>query len=187
MHILKGLGEGGRWRDEVRIGRRGPCCVKNVTDGKDKAGAPRGSEVMTLGGNEVRDRRRSLAAAWGGGDLRWTGYAHPGCFFARAADKGLTLDAASRYPPAGATLDVFSVIRESAAGLAEGFLNTEGAEHTERRRGKEGKRAGLASRSYMRITWKWITVKVQYWVLSFRNETREVEWIEVVGGNLGVW
>jgi len=110
-----------------------------VTDGKDKAGVPRGSEVMTLGSNEVRNRRGSLAAAWGAGDLRWTGYPHPGCFFVRATDKGLTLDPASRYPPAGATLDVFSVARELVAGLAEGFLNTEGAEHTERKRGKEGR------------------------------------------------
>ena len=37
------------------------------------------------------------------------------------------------------------------------------------------------------IAWEWITVKVQYWMLSFRNETQEVEWIEAVGGNLRVW
>ena len=37
------------------------------------------------------------------------------------------------------------------------------------------------------IAWEWITVKVQYLVLSFRIETREVVWIVVVGGKLEVW
>ena len=48
------------------------------------------------------------------------------------------------------------------------------------------KRTGMRETQRL-ITEKCITVKVQYCVLSFRNETREVEWIEVVGGNLGVW
>ena len=34
---------------------------------------------------------------------------------------------------------------------------------------------------------KCITVKIQYWSLSFRNETWEVEWMQGVGGKLGVW
>ena len=44
-----------------------------------------------------------------------------------------------------------------------------------------------SSETWGMIAWEWITVKAQYCVLSFRNETREVEWIEAVGGNLGVW
>jgi len=44
-----------------------------------------------------------------------------------------------------------------------------------------------SSETWGMIAWEWITVKTQYCVLSFRNETREVVWIEVVGGKLGVW
>ena len=64
----------------------------------------------------------------------------------------------------------------SDAGLrAEGCLGQSGAERV------------ASSETWGMIAWEWITVKTQYCVLSFRNETREVVWIEVVGGKLGVW
>jgi hypothetical protein len=37
------------------------------------------------------------------------------------------------------------------------------------------------------IAEKWITVKVQYLVCIIRIETREVQWMEGVGGKIVVW
>ena len=64
----------------------------------------------------------------------------------------------------------------SDAGLrAEGCLGQGGAERV------------ASSGTWGMIAWEWITVKLQYWMLSFRIETREVVWIVVVGGKWGVW
>jgi hypothetical protein len=46
---------------------------------------------------------------------------------------------------------------------------------------------GLAKQTCGMIAEKWITVKVQYSVCIIRIETREVQWMEGVGGKIVVW